>query len=66
MIDGQQLDKKITNWYNMELRLNCGDEKIIMPVDIVLQMVNEFYFRLDKGHVVEAIAKGEMFDGRIR
>ena len=62
MIDGQQLDKSITNWYNMELRLKSGDEKIIMPVDIVLQMVNEFYFRLDKGQVVEAISKGEMFD----
>ena len=61
MIDGQQLDKKITNWYNMELRLKSGDEQIIMPVDIVLQMVNEFYFRLDKGCVVKAIAKGEMF-----
>ena len=61
MIDGQQLDKSITNWYNMELRLQSGDEQIIMPVDIVLQMVNEFYFRLDKGCVVEAIAKGEMF-----
>jgi len=61
MIDGQQLDKSITNWYNMELRLKSGDEQIIMPVDIVLQMVNEFYFRLDKGCVVEAIAKGEMF-----
>ena len=61
MIDGQQLDKSITNWYNMELRLKSGDEQIIMPVDIVLQMVNEFYFRLDKGCVVETIAKGEMF-----
>ena len=57
MIDGQHLTN-ITNWYTMELRMHCGDEQIAMPVEIVLQMVNEFYFRLDKGHVVEAIAKG--------
>ena len=68
MIDGQDVSSIIAfDDYGSDcgmMFIKAGTEEFYMYPRVFLQMVNEFYFRLEKSsygttyHIVEAIAKG--------